>query len=111
MMLEKRIKNLIILTYQGVFAISPSFPGGPESGVCGSIPRSATNVMERVKVMKQRIFVRLLISSSSKPVFERALDVDNACRVSGPVKMTAAIVVVVEAMTVLAHAVLSIVKA
>src|SRR5215475_1282589 len=76
----------------------------------GSKPSRATRMMESERVMIQRIFVKLLISSSRRPVFDREGDVDRADRVCRPVYMTTPYVVVLEAKTVFAQAVLSMVR-
>ena len=51
----------------------------------GSNPSRATNIMDRLSVMTQRILVKLLISISKRPVFDLDGDVDSADRVCRPV--------------------------
>ena len=97
MMVENRIKNRVIETYHS-------------SSSRLSKPSNATRMMESARVNAQSIFVRLLISYSSRPVFDREGDVDKACRVCAPVYTTTASTVAFDARTVFAHAVLSMVS-
>ena len=69
---EKRTKNLMILTYQTLPLVVLK-------------PSMATRMMESASVRKQRILVSELISYSNSPVLEREGDVDSADRVCGPV--------------------------
>jgi hypothetical protein len=77
--------------------------------VC-SKPSSATKTTDNDNVNAQRIFVREFISYSRRPVFDREEDVERAERVCEPVYIITAYVVALEARTVLAQAVLSIVN-